>query len=131
MYMACNRLVKQHPKLVQLLGTFSFGLSMGIAIVKLLCLFNLIDLNQKQYVYVDIEKVITSVNRSITKQVEKKQITDNQVTENLSLAKNKFNHLLASYIKQHNAVIFSSSKVIAGADNITDYFIGQTLEDIK
>ena len=131
MYMAWNRLVKRHPRNLQLLGTFLFGLSMGVAIIKLLCLFNFVDFSRKQYVYVDMVKVIESVNSTITKQVEDKQITDEQVTAKLSLAKGKFNHLLASYVKERNAVIFSSSKVIAGADNITEYFIEQTLIGIK
>ena len=118
-------------RILQFLGTFLFGLSMGVALVKLLCLFNVIDLNPKQYVYVDIEKIIMEVNKTITKQLDAKQLNEAQIHDKLVLAKNKFNILLNNYVAEHNAIVFSSSKVIAGADNVTEYFLNQTLGGIK
>ncbi len=131
MYMVYNAFIKQHKKLLQFFGTFLSGLLIGIALVNLLCLFNIMDLNQKRYVYVDIAKVIESVNKTINKQVEDKRISDDQVTSKLFSAKTKFNQLLDSYIKEHNAIVFSSIKVIAGANDVTEYFIKKTEEEIK
>ncbi len=131
MYTACNNFIINNQRIVQLFGTFLFGLSVGIALVKLLCLFNVIDLNPKKYVYVDIEKVISSVNKTITQQIEVKQITDDQVSTKLGLARTKFGYILDNYAKNHNAIVFSSSKVISGATNETEYFIDKTLEGIK
>ena len=131
MYMVCNKLIAQHQKTLQFLRAFLSGLAMGITLVKLLFLFNLIDFSSKKYVYVDIEKVITAVNQAITKQVEEKLITDDKVPRKLDLAKNKFNYLLGNYVKERNAIVFSSSKAIAGADNVTEYFIDKTLESVK
>ena len=131
MYTACNNFIINNQRIVQLFGTFLFGLSVGIALVKLLCLFNVIDLNPKKYVYVDIEKVISSVNKTITQQIEVKQITDDQVSTKLGLARTKFGYILDNYAKHHNAIVFSSSKVISGATNETEYFIDKTLEGIK
>jgi hypothetical protein len=118
-------------KSLQFLGTFLFGLSMGVVLIKLLCLFNIIDFNSKQYVYVDIEKIIAEVNKNITQQLDAKQLNEAQINDKLVLAKNKFNTLLNNYVTEHNAIVFSSSKVIAGADNVTEYFLNQTLERIK
>lgn len=118
-------------RILQFLGTFLFGLSMGVALVKLLCLFNMIDLNSKHYVYVDIERIIMEVNKTITKQLDAKQLNEAQIHDKLVLAKNKFNILLNNYVAEHNAIVFSSSKVIAGADNVTEYFLNKTLEGIK
>ena len=131
MYTACNNFIKQNKRIMQLFGTFVFGLSLGIAIVTFLCLFNVIDLNLKQYVYIDMEKVIESVNRSLTKQVEAKKISEDEISAKLMLAKNKFNLLLKGYVQQHNAIVFSSHKVIAGANEMTEYFAQETLEGLK
>lgn len=120
-----------YSKMLQFVATFLAGLSIGIALVKLLCLFNIINLNSKQYVYVDIEKVIVSVNGILKQQIEEEQLTEAQISDKLILAKDKFNLLLNSYVKDHNAVVFSSTKVIAGAEDITKYFTDEILVGIK
>ncbi len=118
-------------KILEIVITFLFGLSVGVIGVKILCQFNLLDLNPKQYVYVDVEKVINSVNESLAKQAETRNISETQVNDKLMVAKNKFNFLLKNYTQKHNAVVFSSSKVIAGATDITEYFTNGVLVELK
>jgi len=113
------------------LGSFIVGLSMGVAIITILCSLNAINLNPKQYVYIDVEKVIASVNESLNTQTEKNKISEAEVGKKLILAKDKFDLLLKGYIKEHNAIIFSSVKIIAGAKNETNYFIEQVRREIK
>ncbi len=129
MFMVHNFVIKR--KVFEIIITFLFGLSVGVIGIKMLCQFNLLDLNPKQYVYVDVERVINSVNESLAKQAETKSISELQVSGKLILAKNKFNLLLKNYTQEHNAVVFSSSKVIAGATDITEYFSKEILVEIK
>ena len=131
MYMVYNNFIKAHGKLFQILGSFFVGLLLGLAIISLLSCFNVIDLNPKQYAYIDVEKVIESVNNSLNDQTKTNNISENEVREKLTLAKNKFDSLLKDYVRQHNAIIFTSVKAIAGVKNETDYFIEQMLMDIK
>jgi hypothetical protein len=129
MFMVPNFVIRR--KVLEIIITFLFGLSVGVIGIKILCQFNLLDLNTKQYVYVDVEKVINSVNESLVKQAETGNISETQVSDKLMLAKNKFNFLLKNYTQNHNAVVFSSSKVIAGANDITEYFTKGILVEIK
>lgn len=131
MFMDYKTFFKSNIRFIQMLGTFLFGVSNGMVIIKLLCMFNILDFNPKQYVYVDVEQVITAVNNEVTQQIEAQKITDEIVSAKLELARNKFNQILKTYAKEHNAIVFSSSKVIAGADNVTEYFIEQTLKGLK
>lgn len=131
MFMDYKTFFKSNIRFIQRLGTFLFGVSNGIVIIKLLCMFNILDFNPKLYVYVDVEQVITAVNKEVTQQIEAQKITDEIVSAKLELARNKFNQILKTYVKEHNAIVFSSSKVIAGADNVTEYFIEQTLKGLK
>lgn len=129
MFMVHNFVIRR--KVFEIIITFLFGLSIGVIGIKMLCQFNLLNLNPKQYVYVDVERVINSVNESLAKQTETKNISELQVNDKLILAKNKFNFLLKNYMQKHNAVVFSSNKVIAGATDITEYFTTEILVEIK
>jgi len=129
MFMVHNFIIRR--KVFEIIITFLFGLSVGVIGIKLLCQFNLLDLNPKQYVYVDVERVINSVNESLAKQTEEKSISGPQVSDKLILAKNKFNFLLKNYTQKYNAIVFSSSKVIAGATDISEYFTKEILVEIK
>lgn len=110
---------------------FLVGLFLGAGILSLLCQFNLINFNSKQYAYVDVERVIESVNKSLNDQTKMEKLTVNQASDKLNIAKGKFDILLVNYSTEHNAVVFSSTKVIAGANNVTEYFIKEVLEVIK
>ena len=101
------KFIKTQSRLLQILGSFITGLSIGVTIITLLCSLNVIDLNPKQYAYIDVEKVIASVNESLNTQTEKNKISESEVSDKLILAKNKFDLLLKDYVKQHNAIIFS------------------------
>lgn len=129
MFMVHNFVIRR--KVFEIIITFLFGLSVGVVGIKMLCQFNLLNLNPKQYAYVDVERVINSVNESLAKQTEEKSISGPQVGDKLIVAKNKFNFLLKNYTQKHNAVVFSSSKVIAGATDITEYFTKEILVEIK
>lgn len=131
MFMAYNTFFKNNIKFIQILASFIFGVSITIIVVKLLCMFNIVNLNPKQYVYVDVEQVISAVNNEITEQIKSQQIADEIVSAKLELARNKFNQVLETYAKDHNAIVFSSSRVVAGADNVTELFIEQTLKELK
>tara|TARA_B110000503_G_C6878296_1_gene301588 strand:+ start:223 stop:612 length:390 start_codon:yes stop_codon:yes gene_type:complete len=125
------KFIKTQSRLLQILGSFITGLSIGVAIITLLCSLNVIDLNPKQYAYIDVEKVIASVNESLNTQTEKNKISESEVSDKLILAKNKFDLLLKDYVKQHNAIIFSSVKAIAGAKDETEYFVEKILLELK
>ena len=125
------KFIKTQSRLLQILGSFITGLSIGVAIITLLCSLNVIDLNPKQYAYIDVEKVIASVNESLNTQTEKNKISESEVSEKLILAKNKFDLLLKGYVKQHNAIIFSSVKAIAGVKDETEYFVEKILLELK
>lgn len=131
MSMGYKKFITSNSKLLQTFGSFVFGLSTGVAVINLLCCFNVLDLNPKKYVYINVEKVIASVNSSLSMQTDKKNISEQEVSEKLTLAKHRFDSLLSDYIKQHNAVIFSSVKAIAGAKDETEYFIEHVLGKVK
>ena len=131
MFMVYNKFIQRYPNGLQFFGTLIFGFLTGIAVIKLLCMYNIVDLNSKKYVYVDIEKIIGSVNVTLKQQIEEKKINDDQINDKLLLAKNRFDLLLDNYVLANNAIIISSSKVIAGANDITGEFLKQTLEVIK
>ncbi len=130
-----RRIVQSSTRIIQptreMVCIFLLGLLLGAGGLSLLCQFNLINLNSKQYAYVDVEKVIESVNKSLNDQTEAEKLTVNQADDKINKAKEKFNILLVSYSLEHNAVVFSSTKVIAGANNVTEYFIEEILEVIK
>jgi len=125
------KLKKTKNWLLNRLGSFMAGLSMGVGIITILCSLNAINLNPKQYVYVDIEKVIESVNKSLSEQTQTNKISEEEVRSKLTFAKHRFDSLLKNYADENNAIIFSTTKVIAGASNATEYFINQTLVGIK
>lgn len=131
MSMGYKKFIRSNSKLLQIFGSFLFGLSMGIALINLLCCLSVLDLNPKKYVYINVEKVIASVNSSLGTQTDAQNISEKEVSEKLTLAKHRFDILLSDYIKQHNAVIFSSVKAIAGARDETEYFIEHVLDEVK
>lgn len=110
---------------------FGLGILIGIGSLVLLDQFHIVELSSKQYAYVDVEKVINSVNQSITVQTEEKHLSETQINDKINIAKTEFNILLKNYAAKHNAIIFSANKVIAGSDNVTDYFTTKILEVIK
>lgn len=131
MYTVLRQFIGVKNSLTRLGGVLILGMLMGILVILLLSFSNAINLNSKEYVYVDVEKVISSVNNEISRQIKEKKITDNDVSAKLVLAKNKFDQSLGAYVKKHNAIVFSSSKVIAGAIDLTEYFTKQTLEGLE
>lgn len=126
-----NNIIRAHSKSLQILGSFISGLVAGSAMITLLCFFGLFELNSKQYAYIDVEKVIASVNESLSTEKDIEKISEKEVSEKLIQAKNKFDLLLSEYVKEHNAIIFSSVKAIAGANDETNYFVEQMLKEIK
>lgn len=130
-----KRVIQSNTRIMQptreIICIFLLGLLLGAGGLSLLCQFNLVNLNSKQYAYVDVERVIESVNKSLNDQTEAEKLTVNQANDKLNIAKEKFNILLVSYSLKHNAVVFSSTKAIAGANNVTGYFIEEILEAIK
>ena len=89
--------------------------------------FNLIELSGKEYAFVNMEKIILSVNEELTKA----ELSNDEVTKKLSFTKEHFDSLLKIYSNKNNAVVFSSQKVIAGAKDITDYFNVKLLDKLK
>ena len=130
-----SRVMQSNARIIQptreIICIFLLGLLLGAGSLSLLCQFNLVNLNSKQYAYVDVERVIESVNKSLNDQTEADKLTVNQANDKLNIAKEKFNILLVSYSLEHDAVVFSSTKAIAGANNVTGYFIEEILEAIK
>lgn len=104
------------------------GFLLGIISIIVLVRSNVIDLTAKQYVYVDVERVISEVNNDLLEQIKNNQIDDQEVGNRLSKAKTKFDNLLANYTKKNNAVVFSANKVISGTKDITEYFITKLKE---
>lgn len=99
------------------------GFLLGAMCMMMLVQSNVIDLSAKQYVYVNVEKVISEINNDLIEQITSNKIDDKEVEDRLNKAKTRFDNLLENYISKHNAVVFSSNKVISGAKDITDYFI--------
>lgn len=105
-----------------------FGFLLGIICTIALAQSNVIDLSTKQYAYVDVERVINEVNNDLLDQIKNNKIDDTEVEVKLTKAKTRFDNLLANYTRSHNTVVFSSTKVISGAEEITDYFISHLKE---
>lgn len=130
-----RKIMQSNTRIIQptreIICIFLLGFLLGVGGLSLLCQFNLVNLNSKQYAYVDVERVIESVNKSLNDQTEAEKLTVNQANDKLNIAKEKFNILLVSYSLEHDAVVFSSTKAIAGANNVTEYFIEEILEAIK
>ena len=73
----------------------------------------------KKAVYVDAERVIHHVIRELKNNNVREEEMEKAVLE----SKSKFDKELKDYSQSHNAIIFSSPKALAGAENVTDYFI--------
>lgn len=104
------------------------GFLLGITCMIALAQSNVIVLFAKQYAYVDVERVINEVNNDLLDQIKSNKIDDTEVEVKLTKAKTRFDNLLANYTRSHNTVVFSSTKVISGAEEITDYFISHLKE---
>lgn len=102
-----------------------FGILIGIMCMLVLSHSNVIDLSTKHYVYVDVERIISEVNDDLLEQIKNNKIDDKVVEVKLAKSKAKFDNLSEIYTKTHNAVVFSSTKVISGAEDITEYFISE------
>lgn len=135
MFMQCKKYKEYkayfNNKSLQIIVATILGIFIGIVGIYILSEFNFINLNSKKYVYVNIEKVIESVNQELAKQIENKKISETEFEDKLILAKTRFDMFKDEYTKKNNAVIFSSTKVIAGASNITELFIVKILAGIK
>lgn len=103
------------------------GFVTATILLTLLSRFNLIELSGKEYAFVNMEKIILSVNEELTQA----ELSNDEVTKKLSSTKEHFDSLLKNYSKKNNAVVFSSQKVIAGAKDITDYFNVKLLDKLK
>ncbi len=110
---------------------FGCGLSIGILLMYFMVALNVIKPERMKYVYVDVEQIIASVNQNLSQKLEAKQITEEQIDEKLIAAKTQFNIILDEYSIKNNAIVISSHKVIAGAQNVTEYFAAEILAGIK
>lgn len=123
--------INTYAKWIKAIPILSGGLILGILVTHFFYAFNMGDIAQKKHVYVDVEQIISSVNKNLSQQLEANQIKENQINEKLVKAKNQFNIILDNYAIQHNAIILSSHKVIAGAENVTAYFTDEILAGLK
>lgn len=110
---------------------FSCGLSIGILFMYLMVVLNVVKPERTKYVYVDVEQIISVVNQSLNKEIEAKRIGESQIDEKLSKAKAQFDLVLEDYSLKNNAIVISSHKVIAGAENITKQITNKILAGIK
>ncbi|MCT4635282.1 MAG: hypothetical protein N4A31_03415 [Rickettsiales bacterium] len=110
---------------------FGCGLSIGIFFMYLMVVLNVVKPERTKYVYVDVEQVISVVNQSLNKEIEAKRVGESQIDEKLSKAKAQFDLILEDYSLKNNAIVISSHKVIAGAENITKQITNKILTGIK
>jgi sugar-specific transcriptional regulator TrmB len=110
---------------------FSCGISIGILFMYLMVVLNVVKPERTKYVYVDVEQIITAVNQNLNQEIEAKHIGENQIDEKLTKAKVQFDLILENYPLKNNAVVISSHKVIAGAENITKDITDEILARIK
>lgn len=117
-----------HKSKLLIIPAILIGFLLGIVSIVVLIRSNTIELSSKQYVYVDVEKVINEVNNNLLEQIKANKIEDKEVETKLLKAKEKFDRLLKNYAKNHNAIVISGNKVISGAKDITEYFISHLKE---
>lgn len=103
------------------------GLVTGIFITLAASYFGIINLNKKQYLYVEMDKLVSLVDLNLKKQ----NLEPSAFETKLNLAKSKFTDEISKFSQKHNAVIFTTLKPIAGAKNKTDYFTKIVLEGVK
>lgn len=113
------------------IAIFSCGLSIGILFTYLMVVLNVVKPESTKYAYVDVEQIISVINESLNQEIEAKRISENQIDEKLVRAKTQFDIILEEYSLKNNAIVISSYKVIAGAENITKQIRNEILARIK
>ncbi len=83
--------------------------------------------NQKKYVYVNVDYIISEIAKDL-----REKNTDIKVVETkLTQASKAFSKELADYSEENNAVIFTSNKPLAGAEEETGYFLVRLKETMQ
>lgn len=95
--------------------SFICGAIMGCIVI---CALERTVHKNKQYVYVDVGKVVSSVVRAVSAE------NPTNMQGLIDVYKVKFRDLLAQYAKEHHVIVFSSPKPVSGAEDVTDWFIG-------
>ena len=113
------------------IAIFGCGLSLGILFMYLMVVLNVVRPERIKYVYVDVEQIISVVNQSLNQKIEAQNISENQIDGKLVRAKAQFDLILEDYSLKNNAIVISSHKVIAGAENITKQISNEILARIK
>ncbi|MEY3106607.1 MAG: hypothetical protein RIT35_773 [Pseudomonadota bacterium] len=98
---------------------FSLGLTLGVGLTMLTITMFHPSLLSKQYAYIDMKYVISSVNKVLDSQVLEKAQRD----ERIEVARAAFITEVDSYSKRHNVVIVSTCKSVAGTIDITDIIV--------
>lgn len=89
--------------------------------------FNISKKTVQEHVYLDIERII----KELTIAVVNKNLSQKESEIKVKAYKQRFDKELKAYAKEHNVVIFSSPKPIAGGRDVTDYFIGKLIREKK
>jgi type-F conjugative transfer system protein TrbI len=105
---------------------FMAGLLAGGLVLYVLASTGLIRLYTPHYAYVDIEKVIASLNKTL----QEADFSVEEANKKIAEAKHIFQEQLDAYRKEHHAIIFSSPKVIAGAQDITSLMLNTLLKGL-
>ena len=92
------------------------------ALVAALISFKII--TRPNFVYVNVEKVIQEIAGKINKDLLKEKIEEEIVRH-----KKDFEAEIINYSKEHQVIVFSSPKPIAGATDVTDHFISVLSHD--
>jgi len=90
---------------------FLFGLVFGL-ILSIVIIFAQ---SKKQYAYLDVELVISTISQKL--------VNEENLESAIANHKIHFEKILKDYSNANNIIIFSSPKPIAGASNITKYFV--------
>jgi len=77
-----------------------------------------------KFVYVNVEKVIHEIAGKINKDLPKEKIEEEIIAH-----KKDFETAITNYSKEHQVIVFSSPKPIAGAVDVTNHFISVLSHD--
>ncbi len=94
------------------------GFILGALIASVIILIFSSQTKSKGYAYVNIDKVISYVVKEVSSVNSK-----DDVKLEMDSYKKAFEKELTNYSKEHNVIIFSSPKAIAGAEDITELLI--------
>ena len=109
-------------KSLQQLATQSINRSFILGIILGILLSLLVDfsLDKPKYAYLDIELVVARISQKLH--------DEKNINEAIESHKAYFKGILDSYSQKHALVIFSSLRPIAGAIDITDYFVKEMVD---